>query len=309
MSYHRISWSLKIARFVIHVAVSLWKIDKHHDSTVVIPPVKFQSYRAALNSLKISQDLAGKIGGMSLNTLGPKQNGHRFPDDFFQMHFLEWKYLNIDQNLTVPNVSDNKPLVQIMTWRLTGWRKYASLSLIELKWIEVQETFALIRTLEWISTISHHKRTFNHFAVFTNKLQTHTDEISAAMVLTYSYSGLSTRMAKRPVCWPFEGFRWQLRQSALWRDFIHHCRWSNGINALRLACYEKIDLKKFLTLLNIIEICRHYVCRCSSTLRCQVINRNSVLLIRKSDRHFSNFLWLLMYSWFSILLARTKTAA
>ena len=31
-----------------------------------------------------------------VNTLRPRQDGRHFPDDIFQMHFLEWKFINFD---------------------------------------------------------------------------------------------------------------------------------------------------------------------------------------------------------------------
>ena len=116
LNYHRISWSLKTTRFGIYVAISLWKITKRHDSTAVVSPVKFQSYRAALNSLKISQYLAGNIDVMSLTHWGQGKMATVFQTTFFECIFLsENVTISIKISLKfVPNVSDNKPtLVQI----------------------------------------------------------------------------------------------------------------------------------------------------------------------------------------------------
>ena len=51
-----------------------------------------------------------------INTLRTRQNGCYFPDDFFQMHILEWKYMNFGQHFTKSPINNIPAMIRIMAW-------------------------------------------------------------------------------------------------------------------------------------------------------------------------------------------------
>ena len=63
----------------------------------------------------------------------------------FQVHFLEWKYLNSNKNFTVPNVPvKNIPaLAQIMAWRRPGDKPLSELMMIILVYSRIYASLGL----------------------------------------------------------------------------------------------------------------------------------------------------------------------
>ena len=99
------------------------------------------------------------------DTLRPRQNGRRWPDDIFKCNFMNediWISINISL-IFVPKVPINNipTLVQIMAWRhylnqwwLFYWRIYASLGLDELNVTRINKTTPLLRgIIQWKNVI------------------------------------------------------------------------------------------------------------------------------------------------------------
>ena len=66
----------------------------------------------------------GSLGHNELNTLRPRQNGRRYPDDIFKWIFLNenvWISINISLKFVPRGPINNIPtLVQVMAWRRPG---------------------------------------------------------------------------------------------------------------------------------------------------------------------------------------------
>ena len=125
---HNLNQSLKHA-FIFHVLklLPIW-LGPYTKNAIIDQVISFWwSNDCIFADVEFEQafhiNLYHLCGAMLFNSSTPGQNGRHSHRWHFQMHFLEWKCLNFDENFTeICSLGiDNIPaLVQIMAWRRPG---------------------------------------------------------------------------------------------------------------------------------------------------------------------------------------------
>ena len=116
---------------------------------------QFTDTHTYMHHMAIDDFLRGwfKLQAIDLtNTLRPRQNGRRFPDDIFKCIFLnenEWISLKISLKF-IPKVRINNipALVQIMAWRRSGDKPLSEPMIVSLL------THICVTRPQWVNTIA-----------------------------------------------------------------------------------------------------------------------------------------------------------
>ena len=100
----------------------------------------------------LSAARGGIIQGYKLNTLRPRQNGHRFPDNIFKCIFLNenvWISIKISLKFVPKGPINNIPaLVQIMAWRRSGDKPLSEPMMVSLL------THICVTRPQWVNSLA-----------------------------------------------------------------------------------------------------------------------------------------------------------
>ena len=101
------------------------------------------------------RDVILVVGDLNLNTLRPKQNGRRFPDDIFKWIFLNenvWIPIKISLKFVPKGPINNIPaLVQIMAWRRPGDKPLSEPMMVSLP------THICVARPQWVKQSQSHR--------------------------------------------------------------------------------------------------------------------------------------------------------
>ena len=109
--------------------------------------------RNHINVFQLSLCLRKADDNVPVDTLRPRQNGHRFADDTFKRIFLNENVSNsIKISLKfVPKgpINNNPTLVQIMAWRRSGDKPLSELMMVSLL------THICVTRPQWVNVLAH----------------------------------------------------------------------------------------------------------------------------------------------------------